>query len=1468
METGQQALFIDILGYLNFSSGNRDTKFFSAINSLYATLSQPSPESQQNKDDNNKIVGNNSNLVSVFDTNNPTGHPPSPKRRSKKENKQPETTKNNIPLAIQVINLIEAELAELAKDSKTFRIDDQAGQILKIVKDHILTKYRKFHEDILFHQSDNNLFNSFFLAKIFEAVIRQGSPWAEIDRIVPNVIDDLNDYIGYRPIAVLEGERHEPNEHEWVAPIPLYIEGIGIACGRYQNIIEKAITILKKTDPQILAEACFDISKLDELVLDPRAYDFDHPVNRKPNYHFGLWDPNTLDIDGYYCRFVIHQVTMDGILKRVEMAYLGESDEANIPQEELLYEAGAVLAGTMLMGAGVCGDTPHTYDSETSLATLMPLIANYRDKFYEQLIVQTPDKMKERLKREESRLYQPFGSCRQSLNKQLAKRRADQLQRMHLSRIFARMGYFDAAQKQSDIISVASTRIMTQIDCMITEIHFLIDHGELEKASQLLPKIEELMKRGIACGAIVDPWTILGFGANYSLFHSVENSIHDHRVDDLINIVEDIFDIYSRLQKVAATIGNSEMQSDLSDRMSDLAGWWDKYGSLTVSDLDSFSGADAWESTAIVSNALAIWYKAGTAAGDIAFWNRHVDRFNSTKAYVLLAEALLDQNDPVASMALMMHWLSNSEKIPLTQGDYSFHAIAVRWMEQLWNDSEENAEKTTVAIPRNSISIAGNKTVKSSPIPIPERWKLTKKFFDFTEANADQYWQVPKLELGGDDRNNGKSGKKTRNKPPHENYGNEFYDEDDDNYNDEIVNDKKRKHGTDKDSIYSAAYENVVYQDTADDGVDGSMLELPPHGGFDDSDNVPLIAETDRITERLAFIVTMSRLWKFVTEKVAGIYAGKLENDESKTDASTSETSAQEISVANTDKHRPLGDSYEDVAVYLVNWMDQIVKYNKGLDKLLHEVSDYVVPPPRGTSDSLLEYDRHRGTKEILIDRIIWTNVDVCDAKMLLKSLLGSKHWQDMQEKWQIAVLNVNHAVFSGNIKEVKHHWDHMLNMLSAETILYVPTSRGGAPWDIVRCRCVQQSIMRMMEYAPRLGLITEAFKLLETIKIMEETNTIKPGAITEFDRLVETATRAITNCVSISSRKWKPKTNERWLSSDYVLVEYMERTIEVLLSSWLSHSRQIRISPVESIVDKTHWDGIKTFIQRYGRDIFTQQNMGFGNLRAMLHQGVENFLRSLVKIKADGGEIEMCGILVDDLIHRKIDWGTAVPQLEIIFESIAENYSEYVDYNSTTTHSDHGDKLYMLLDMLRVQIGYERISWNLKPVYWVHDAMIRVGCDEAAHLWERAVARRSMNAAEEHLRQYNRLSEKYGMWLPSVYERLHERFVRPLQIARMCGLVPKAIRQAKENVPKTAFKELYEQIENFAKDPLGVGFEMPEWLTALQDEVMATRIDEMSETNTKERDVFSITPHFEQVTISRSHLEKMLDALDKKMHI
>jgi hypothetical protein len=84
--------------------------------------------------------------------------------------------------------------------------------------------------------------------------------------------------------------------------------------------------------------------------VDPRAYDFDHPANKRPNYHFGQWDPNQIDNQGRYRRYVIQEVTLQALMRRLE-------DESGVPRHELLFEAAAVLAGTILMAwASAAGD--------------------------------------------------------------------------------------------------------------------------------------------------------------------------------------------------------------------------------------------------------------------------------------------------------------------------------------------------------------------------------------------------------------------------------------------------------------------------------------------------------------------------------------------------------------------------------------------------------------------------------------------------------------------------------------------------------------------------------------------------------------------------------------------------------------------------------------------------------------------------------------------------------------------------------------------------------------------------------------------------------------------------------------------------------------------------------------------------------------------------------------------------------
>ena len=71
----------------------------------------------------------------------------------------------------------------------------------------------------------------------------------------------------------------------------------------------------------------------------------------------------------------MQQVTLDVLLERVDAP--GE-----LSRDELLLEAAAVLAGTMLMASGTSGNGPDAHDSSTTLSTLLPRIAAYRDAFY------------------------------------------------------------------------------------------------------------------------------------------------------------------------------------------------------------------------------------------------------------------------------------------------------------------------------------------------------------------------------------------------------------------------------------------------------------------------------------------------------------------------------------------------------------------------------------------------------------------------------------------------------------------------------------------------------------------------------------------------------------------------------------------------------------------------------------------------------------------------------------------------------------------------------------------------------------------------------------------------------------------------------------------------------------------------------------------------------------------------------
>ncbi len=208
-----------------------------------------------------------------------------------------------------------------------------------------------------------------------------------------------------------------------------------------------------------------------------------------------------------------------------------------------MFEAAAVLAGTILMASGTTGNGPGCHSSDVTLSNLLPHIASYRDQFYEHLLSASAGPQGERLRAEAQRTRQPFGGARQHLNHELARRRAAQMQHVHLAQLYARMGYPDAALDEANAVRISSARMLCQIYCLLTAGHQAIDAHQLQSVARYLPEIDDLLKRGIECGALVDPWNIVGFGGNFSLFPALENTVRDFRVDDLIDLVEQILDL-------------------------------------------------------------------------------------------------------------------------------------------------------------------------------------------------------------------------------------------------------------------------------------------------------------------------------------------------------------------------------------------------------------------------------------------------------------------------------------------------------------------------------------------------------------------------------------------------------------------------------------------------------------------------------------------------------------------------------------------------------------------------------------------------------------------------------------------------------------------------------------------------------------------------------------------------------------
>ncbi len=1215
-----------------------------------------------------------------------------------------------------------------ASGSPAFRDATQVRAAIDVAFGQLPPAYRAHHADLLAHQPDAELFAPFFLVRVCEAVVRQGPPWDETARLVSGALSFLNDYVGYRPIALLETRPNtEFYSHEKIRPIPVYLKGVGVAQGRYADLVRPALELLAKTDPVLLEEASFIPDHLDELAFDPRAHDHFHPVNKRPNVLFGEWDPHTIDGRGYYRRFVLRQMTLDTLLTWVDPTAGPGGDKA-----ERLFEAAAVLAGTILMGAGVSGSGPTYHDSSVTLSKLVPRIARYRDGFYQRLLKALPGPHGERLREEAEKRQQPFAGVRQYLNQAIATQRAAHLQDRRLAQLYAAMGYPSAAREQAAKIAAPAVRFGTEIRIRQTEAGFAADRTQPADAARLLGEVEDLLRRGIDCGALIDPWNILGYQGLFPIFPGREDTVRDPRAEELIHQIGRQFDLYAKTAAAAAVAGDEATRERTIAAMRDFAGWWDRFAAATVTDLPRVVGGERADAAEHVAAALTAWSLRTPSSNDVSFWRQHREGFTSPAAFAQVIEPLIARQEYRAAMALLMTWLSEGELVPLEEPSASFEGLCERWVRAV---------------------------AAAEVVPALARASLVRRFFELLEANANESWLAPDEWLQTED------------------------DEEED----------------DETGEFESAYEGMTYKDSADDGEEGSVA-----GGGDDRPlgDFPLEPEAESLEERLRFLYAVAKLWRLAARP----------------DLWPRDDPAGQDAVAG--------------------WLASAGRTHEALTNFLNRVTAIPIPDPAGGHEGMIEFDRRRALKGHILDLGVSACVETGRAARALSAVLmpgpelpaaeraNSKRQEEeaSPRAWESLLVRIERATRRGNTAGVRSILSSFIGLFRGEPLLYCPPSDGGKPQEVLRAQTALHVLEDLLTQLPRLGLLRETFHLTKLARQMEWNNPPDGRRVSSFDQLFRTAlTGAVETLIAAAAEGGEDS------GPDGPLSGMLFQLAEAFQDLWVQHSQSLRLSVLESVNDDDDWEPVRTFVKKYGSDLFTVPFLGVSNMRGILARGVEAWLDHEV----ERNESERRPRLVEDWASGNIDRSRTSRSAEMVMQALIEHYDEYRDYNTTTTQSDYGENIHILLDFLRVKVRYDRYAWRMRPLALAHEVLCKRGNDALAIRWREFIVDKTAGLAEDLLDRLGALEIRHGLRLRTVRDRLEERFLMPLEIDQAAARIASAAEAARggQGEDNPAFARLKAAIEPLAGNVSGVGLDVPVWIRRLEEALRQTRTRDVAET-------------------------------------
>ena len=482
------------------------------------------------------------------------------------------------------------------------------------------------------------------------------------------------------------------------------------------------------------------------------------------------------------------------------------------------------------------------------------------------------------------------------------------------------------------------------------------------------------------------------------------------------------------------------------------------------------------------------------------------------------------------------------------------------------------------------------------------------------------------------------------------------------------------------------------------------------------------------------------------------------------------------------------------------------------------------MPLPSGDQDANLEFDIQWQVKQYIMHQVITTIISCKHAERLLQAPLADEARSLSEDESEQKIVRLLGSVVRSETDDVLTRlveWIHEIK--KTQQLLYVPLDQGGSAQTVLQVQLLQTTLRFFLANLPRLGLLRATHHVLSAVLTMERNSRPSGPAITEFDRAFQVSLRTSLEAVVQSAAAWDEV--DPTLSFDELLVDLVQQQTGPYQDLWMRHSDTMRLSAIdaEGPHRSVDWERLETFIRTYGGDLFHASQLTLGNVRAILTAGVGNYLDYLLAERDPLHPMK----LLDDLEEGHVDREDAEWCLEFLYAVVVDKFDRFVEYNTTTTQSDYGEKFHCFLDFLRLESRYDRDAWNLIPLQITHEVLAREGHTEAAFIWEQLCAEHTTEQAEEYVEAYQKLCVQHGMRMPAIADHLNARFIKPLAVNRMVALVKKSLHDARggsESSP--TFATLEAEINAYLEDSWGSGIDVPEWLQQLAGEVERVELD------------------------------------------